>query len=323
MQERRTDIRVPHMTRAQYCASTDLIPRDGRLTNLSERGAGMWAREPHAAEERVTLTFVLPGDEEPLTATGIVRWGSDQAVRKSWYPLGVEWLPLEETMRYRVRSFLKHQAEVSAQQTVEAEHGRFKLGWMARAVWIPLGVLCVVLALLVGIVQVRRESRRLGLTLQMRDTMIRVLEADRTSLQQALGMRTHQLTASAQELARLDMQIRQLQDDLERTQGEATAYKGSYVLVSEERQRLLGRMEHLQQEREELAWKLRMAIRALVTPQKDAVAPRPQPEQISSRIGNQGYLIRDSKPTPLTGTAWIRVLTPELGTSRLRKPSNS
>src|SRR3989338_4726715 len=111
MQERRTTIRVDRLCRAQYCPADDLIPRDGRLTNLSERGAGLLAHETHRLGARLTVSFSLPEEEEPLTATGVVHWSDARARHGQWYPLGLEWLPMEETARHRLYTFLSRRTQ--------------------------------------------------------------------------------------------------------------------------------------------------------------------------------------------------------------------
>jgi outer membrane murein-binding lipoprotein Lpp len=320
MQERRTAIRVRHWARVQYCASTDLVPRDGRLIDVSERGAGLWTREPHAADERVTLTFLVLGDEEPLTATGIVRWAGRERIRRSWYPLGLEWLPLEETTRYRLSAFLAQRADVASQQSASPEGAGIQFGWMARAVWLPVAVAGLVVGLLAGIVHLRRESKRLALSVQQRNARIQTLEADRASLEKALGAAREQVSASAQELARLDTQIQTLQHVLTQSEAEATVYRGSYTRVSEEREQLLTQMHRLEQQREELSWKLRVAIRALMTVQTRAAQPPEASEPMSSISGNRGYLVKDGRPTPIQRAAWIRVHTPESSPSAGRRP---
>ncbi len=321
MQERRTAIRVRHWARAQYCASSDLIPRDGRVTDVSERGAGLWTREPHARDERVTMTFMLPGDDEPLTATGVARWARERAVRQWWYPLGVEWLPLEETMRYRLRSFLKHRTESAAHQVPAPEGAGSTLGWMARTVWLPVGGLCVVLAALIGTVQVRREHRRLARTLQQQDALIQTLEGQRMALQHELGVTQDQSAATIEELVRLDQQISQFRLVLQRAEEETTAYRGSYALITKEREALQGRIQRLQQEREVLAAQFRLAIRALMASQRGTTeaTKTPSPDrQDSAGPGNHGYLIKDGNPT--RGTAWIRVYEPEMAPGSSRQP---
>ena len=43
-----------------------------------------------------------------MTATGRVCWSDARPRRRQLYPLGVEWLPLEETARQRLRDLLQH-----------------------------------------------------------------------------------------------------------------------------------------------------------------------------------------------------------------------
>ncbi len=91
MQERRTTIRIGQQCRTQYCSSEDLLPRDGRITDLSERGVGLLVREAHRIGEVLTVGFSLPGDRTTLTATGVVRW-SNPPQKGRWYPVGLDWI---------------------------------------------------------------------------------------------------------------------------------------------------------------------------------------------------------------------------------------
>ena len=92
MQERRTSIRMAHAVAAQYCPSDDLLPRDGKLLDVSERGSRLKAREPRQVGDRITVTFPLEQEQEPLTVTGEVRWQGIQVEHRREPRLGV--LPL-------------------------------------------------------------------------------------------------------------------------------------------------------------------------------------------------------------------------------------
>src|SRR3989338_9581565 len=107
MEERRSTVRVGHSCRAQCCPADDLLPQEGRVLNLSERGVGLLTREPRRVGERMAVNIPLPGEEGLVTASGIVQWSGSPIQRGRWHPTGLEWLPLEETAFHRLESFLR------------------------------------------------------------------------------------------------------------------------------------------------------------------------------------------------------------------------
>lgn len=339
MQERRTTIRISHAARTQYCPSGDLIPRDGRITNLSERGVHLLAQESHRVGERVTLSFSLPGEEEPLTATGVVRWTDPQA-RRGRHAMGLEWLPLGETSRHRLGTFLGRTEQAASGQVVAASPRSWT---MARTLVFRAGVAFAILA---GIVVARwafiiqHDNQQLGVALQQRNAIIHELEEREVSLQQEMAATHSQLAATLDEITRLAYETTGLQQeakdfhhDVQRLNEEVERFQGSYARAQEDRERLMQRVlgleqerTQLAQEREELARKLasipqlRKAIREAINARRQARRlgrqARPQStDTLESVDGNRGYVIRGGRLTwgaiPIGSTMTIHVHEPE------------
>ena len=142
MQERRTTVRCECLERARYRSDNDPTLREGRLTTVTERGLGLLAHEPHRVGEQLTLSFMLPGEDETVTTTGVVRWVSQTTDQKRWYLLGLEWLALEETTRFRLDTFLRTHSETRRRAALEATQPLKQKWWRPYVVWsLPLALL--------------------------------------------------------------------------------------------------------------------------------------------------------------------------------------
>ena len=230
MQERRTTVRVSYPCRAQYCAAEDLLPRDGRLINVSERGAGLLAREARKAGEQVTVSFSLPGATDSLTATGVVRWSAPSAKGK-WHALGMEWLPLEEGTRNRLHEFLYPQPVPPGAPVLPAG---YKDGQRKNISWWLWAVVLVALAIIaaVWVRSFQQEKQRLEHGLQQRNTVITVLQEREQRMaqreawlrQELVTAKTHLAIASG-EMTQLDMQAQSLSADAHRLRQEVDLFQ--------------------------------------------------------------------------------------------------
>lgn len=299
MQERRTTIRAPLRSRARYCASGDFFLRDGYLTNLSERGIGLWVREPHQASERLTASFLLPRDQEPVTATGLVRWSDTHASTRGWYPLGVEWLPFEETARHRLRQFLSTSIRTSSPDP--GSSGRPAIRW-ARVLGVGIGG-----GLLVGAVgtlwflSISQPDAQLLQAIDARDTAIQELEEREARLREALRSVTTHLRVTSEEVGGLVQQTEALEGEAQQLQQDVAYAEEAHAALHEEREALMGRVLELEQARtarvqqsipiKELQVAIREAIdrRASVAQPLSAAGRRGRPH------GNQGYLVREGR----------------------------
>lgn len=336
MQERRTTVRVPYQARAQYCAAEDLLPRDGRLTNVSERGAGLQIREARKPGEQVTISFSLPQSADALTATGLVRWASSSGKGK-WHAAGLEWLPLEEASRNRLHSFLTAQP---ASVTPPAPPKTGASGQRARFSWLPwAAALVLVAAVMFAWVQsVDRRATRLELGVAQRNTVITVLKdreqrmAQRESWlrQELVTAKTHLATASS-EMARMDQQADLIGSDAQRLRQEVDLFQRSYDTAQKQRADLIQEVMNLEQERLRLVGKL-SSLPELQRAIRETIEARKQEQHAEwlSRIrfsvpidadnqirpeDNRGFVIRDGQSTQQhrgAGMA-IRVLEPESG----------
>ncbi len=321
MQERRTAIRVSHRCRTQYCSSEDLVPRDGRMTSLSEQGIGLLVREAHRAGELLSVGFSLPGEQEALTATGVVRWSGPPRDGR-WHPVGLNWLQLEESVRNRLQRFLDS-AAVSAAPVPIARKRRWRSpSWPVAAACLLLG------AALIGwwALSVRRENYRLHTAVELRDQVIDELGTQGTQLVAELGEARAHLLETAAEVVRLDQQAQAFGTEMGRMDGEITSFQASYATMRQEREALIKQVLDLEQERTSMLKRLssvdelRLAIREAIDARKQVrqatrfsrlTARRAALEQ-QLADGNRGYLILDGQPTIGVGSVVsIRVHEPE------------
>ena len=307
----------------QYCPAEDLLPRDGQIVNVSERGAGILARELHQDGERITVNFPLPGEGDPLTATGIVRWAGAAGSKNRWHALGLEWLPLEETTRSRLHKFLYSGARgLSGGVTAEGiESKRFVL---AGAIIASILISGLVVS---WMITMDRENRELETSIQHRNMVIHRLQREGNRLQQELGSAKVHLVEAAGEVARLDQQTRFLGGEAGRFQNDAGQFQQSYTQARDERDQLMQRVLDLEQERLVLSRRL-TSIPELRAAIREAVERRRKVEEAERRAriqaireaerqrlanGNRGYLIREGRDTTVSGegTVWIKVHDPE------------
>jgi len=335
MQERRTTVRVGYQARAQYCAAEDLLPRDGRLVNLSERGAGMLVREARKLGEQVTISFSLPQSADALTATGLVRWAAASGKGK-WHAAGLEWLPLEEASRNRLHAFLYAQP---ASVTTPTPPTPGSSGKKINFSWLPWAAAIILLAaVMFAWVQFsERRAAKLEMGLAQRNTVINVLKdreqrlAQRESWlrQELVTAKTHLATASG-EIARLDEQANTLGADAQRLRQEVDLFQQSYDTAQKEHADLIQQVLNLEQERLRLVGKLsslpelQIAIRESIEARRQEQraewvshfrfsAPSNRDTQIRPE-DNQGFIVRNGQPTQRRGSSMsIRVLEPEAG----------
>ena len=315
MQERRTTIRIPHDCGVQYCSSDELLPRDGRLLNLSENGVGLLAQEAHQDGEQLTVGVSFPGGADRWTATGIVRWSSASSLDGRWHPVGLTWLPLEEAARERLHQFLR-QAPAPPSRSA---HREVRL-WSAVMILL-VGGLCGA-----WVFSLQRENRQLQTVLAQRNSAVQQLEAKGASTHRALEAAKAELTSTTQEVARLDQQAKYLEGETLRLNQDVERFQQSYTQAREERETLMQRVLDLQQERlvqvrnavpiHELTLAIREAIeaRARTTP-RSSTADRRVMRLQRSQGGNQGYIIHQGKPTISRSTMWVRVHEPEAAPS--------
>ena len=323
MLERRATIRTPYQCRAQYCPSDDLLLHDGRMINLSERGAGVLAREAHRYGERVTISVTLPGETGPVTATGVVRWSGPPSPRRRWYPCGLEWLPLEETTRHRLHAFLQHSA-----QAVPAARSLRRGPIALRIALLGLLILGLVGAGLFGLwlLSVSQENRQLHEAAQQRTLLVNQLKQREQGLQEELGAAKTQLAATLGEVVRLDQHTQRLEGNMQQLTVDMQRAQESFAQARAEREALMQRVLDLEQERLQLTQRLssipelRLAIREAIAARKETqraerrlrLQARRQAERQQGQAGNRGYLIREGQATVSRSTVWIRVHDPSV-----------
>ncbi len=251
MQERRTTIRYECSARAQYCPEVDFTPRDGRLTTLSERGLGLLAREPRQPGERLTVSFTLPGEDEAVTMTGIVRWANGATPRTRWYPLGLEWLPLEETTRFRLETFLRnHSAAVSPHtSTGSTPWGTW---WSLRRVqWSTVALLSMgtAVVLLASIFLLQQENTQLADAVHRRNLGMLELRQAEASVRRALEMTTGRLAEASSAVAILERESGEVQGEMDRLTQEVEQFQAAYATLRERHEGLTRQIMDLEQAR--------------------------------------------------------------------------
>ena len=319
MQERRTTIRKSHYARVQYCPAEDLELRDGRLTDVSERGAGVLARERHRSGELVTLGFSLPDAEETLTATGVIRWSGSSGGH--WHRTGVEWLPLEDAVRNRLHQFVetaKPAAAVGAAGNTASARRITLLAAFAASLLISWALYRWVGGLM-------GQNRELTGAVERRDIIIHHLGQDRQRLKLELGTARRHLSETAGEVARLDVQTQLFGREVERLNQDVERFQRSYLQARDERSQLMQKVLTLEQEKASLAKRL-ASVDELKLAIREAIENRKQTQQAERLTmlktkrdaqdrwlaqGNRGYLVRDGRPTVSRSTVWIRVREPE------------
>ena len=333
MQERRTTIRVPAQGRVQCCQAEDFLPRDGKLSNLSERGAGVQMRSVPNPGERLTLSVPLPGDSDPLIATGLVRWTSPDSSK--WQSVGVEWLPLEEATRHRLHRFL-YSATQQPPARVRPPAWPIRI-WQSRSQAVRylifgVGLFAAAVAggfLYLWILSLRGENRLLTAEITHRDAVIGTLQQRNTQLGTELGAAQTSLATTTAEVERLDQQAQHLGSEVGRLTIGVNEMQRAYGQVKEERDQLMQQVLGLEQERSSMQHRL-SSVDALKTAIKEAIESRHQSEEAQRQMaaqerreadqqwladGNQGYLVRDGQPvgTPRGngGGVVIRVLDPQ------------
>ena len=321
MEERRGTIRLTHQGRTQYCSSEDLIPRDGRVTNVSERGAGLLVREPHRNGEMVTVGFSLPGERTALTATGVVRW-SEAPGKGGWHPIGVDWLQLEDTTKHRLQRFI---AEAPAPKPKAAKP---KIGRNTRTILLAVGGVFLAFLTAAGVLWVRSiqwENRQLQAIVEQRNRVINQLSQEETQLKQELVTAQEHLAATAGEVARLDQIAQGFGQQVAQLSGEVSQVKQSYEQARQEREELLQRVLDLETERMLLMRRLssidelRLAIREAIQTRKtdrqvhwlSLIRSQRMADAQELANGNRGYLVKDGRPTMSGSTVLIRVHEPE------------
>jgi archaellum component FlaC len=322
MQERRTTVRKTLYTRTQYCPSEDLELRDGRIADVSERGAGVLMRERHRGGELVTVGFSLPGEEDTLTATGVVRWSGPESPTGQWHRIGLEWLPLEEGTRNRLHRYLETAKPIPDKaRRLPAVPSVVRIGIAAGFAAVALSAWM----LFRWGSDLQEENFALESTVQQRDAIIGNLGQEGRRLKIELGEARKNLAATAGEVARLDLQAQTFGKEVDRLSQDVQKFQSAYLQAHEERGELMQKVLLLEQEKANLAKRLnsvddlKLAIRDAIESRKQSQqaqrlrmlkAQRESQERWLSQ-GNRGFLIRDGRPTVNKGTVWIRVHEPE------------
>ncbi len=253
MKERRSTIRLPYIGRAHYCPSADLLPRDGWIANISDTGVSLYAQENHLLNERITVSFVPEDEKEPLTATGVVNWSSQEQVDGRWYPTGISWLPIEENSRERFEAFIDSVKDMapSAEPTAEAKQAApkkstktipsFDIPIKEAAIRIGLGMSAMAVVLgIIGVISIWGENRTLVSDIHSRDAVIQQMELQTKELRSELLHTRGQLLDTGNAIMELETQGRFFQDEIYRLSDGLERFQEAYA-KSREQNELLNR----------------------------------------------------------------------------------
>ncbi len=323
MQERRTTIRVPHRSRIQYCPSEDLLPRDGELSDLSERGVGLLTSESHPAGESITITLSLPAAEDSMTATGVVRGSAAPTGPWQRHRVGLEWTPLAHTTHQRLHAFLS-----TATRATAPSFGPWQVirqGWARHQLGLVIGMMGGVAFLVAGswwMYVLRQENQQLQMAIHQRNETMHQLAQRDAVLQQELRLAKTHLASTSEEVARLDYEAQQMERGMQQLTHDVAQFQQSYGQIKEERNRLAQQVLSLEQQRASSpslfvsSRELRRVVRETLAAHRKAKrqlrlkgfrAIEPQ----RSSADNGGYVVWDGRPTTNTSTMWIRVHDPE------------
>lgn len=327
MQERRTTIRVDHPCRTQYCSADEALPKDGSLLNLSERGAGVLLREPRKGGERVTVNFPLLGAEETLTTTGVVRWSGEHAQRGRWYPVGLEWLPLEETTAHLLHRLLVSSTQAAAARAPIGRGRVFGRDPATRREVLQWGLLCgLFVAMLCGgvLLALQQDNWRLETVLHARNATVEHLGEQGARLQGELDTAIANLSATSEEVARLHEQAQALEGNAHQFSEEVARFQHSYAQLQRERSALIDRVLELEQERS-IVSRRSVSLDELHVVIQETIARKQATRSLYSwvlpgterdqwvKAGNRGYLVQDGRSTASDRPSiQVRVHEPEL-----------
>lgn len=327
MQERRTTIRTTFRQRAQYCPTDDLLPRDGQLVDISERGIGLITHEAHPVGRQIAVSFTLPGDTEPLTATGSVRWAQEAMLLRGRHRVGLEWTGVDENVHQRLHQYLNDRAKTAAPAR---RGGRFLPAgwWRSTLVW--AGVAAVAILYVFWIRLMQQQEQALSQTVQEQEATLQRYTQRERLLRGQLNRARANLATTTSEVARLDQQAQTLGSQMQALDADVERFQASYVKIQEERgqmmdqrNQLLQRVMDLEGERSDLMRRLispkelDQAIREAITTRQAAArkaaaaAQRQQDMMAAPWLGNQGYVVRAGQSTIGKATLRIRVHDPE------------
>jgi len=200
----------------------------------------------------MTVSVPLPGDGDPLTATGIIRWSEPQSANERWYPLGLEWLPLEETSRDRLHRFLYSHAAPQAGRSSAKAARLLRAGPSVRRLTILISVILGMLAGVLGALRtlsIESANRQFERVIAQRNAIIQRLKAQDTSIQHGLEAAQGDIATASGTVSRLNAEATRFQADVQQLSQEVARFQESYGQVLGERKRLIEQALILQQER--------------------------------------------------------------------------
>lgn len=251
MQERRTTIRINHRCLARYAHPDDLLPQDGLVRDLSERGAGVLMRDRSRYGAQVNVTFPLPGDRDSLTLAGVVRWATPRSREQAWAHAGVEWLPLDAELRQRLTRFLCRAILAPSPPSARGVRRWLRAGPFAasRVGWAVVAGLLAAGACGLWAFTVRRERAQLHAFLMERDAAVRALEQQERELRSELNAAQAHVSLTSEEVAQAARQAQGLEGKAQQLAAAVSQLQEVFLQLQQERRALIERVLTLEQER--------------------------------------------------------------------------
>ncbi|MBI2093169.1 MAG: PilZ domain-containing protein [Candidatus Omnitrophica bacterium] len=300
MQERRTIVRIPHRLRVPYCPVRDTRIRDGKIEDLSERGARLVTREDHAQDEKIAVSVPLSGMADTVTLTGRVRWSLSPLRRR--HVLGVEWLLLEEPTRRRLHQFLLQRSrETGNLPSIVAVKPALRPNRLRRirSVLFRLALALIIPAVSLWIFSLRDSQQQLLTLLNQREALVQSLSNRALVLQEALGSAQVHLSTTTGEVNRLTQEADTMDQQVQQLAQDVAGVVASHQNITEQRALLIKELQQREEERSLLAQRL-LSPQELAVAIQEAIARREkerresiQKERNSHRPlrQNQGYLV--------------------------------
>ena len=319
MRERRSTVRVPCALPVQYSPTNRFSNFAGRLADVSVRGLGLSTPHPIERGAHLSAKLLLPGEDEPVILTGIVRWSSSTSSKHGDYESGIELTNVDDTTHFCLQSFVTARltdASSASRFTRQVRRGEI---WNAirASVWAVSGVCSA--ALIWWIAVSERQKATLREDLAERAVIVGNLQVRQQALQQELGQAQLSAADAVTEIQRLQAERAQLETQLGWMTRSLTDLQDAYARVREERENLRRQIVEMEQRFQSIP-ELRKAMRTAVKTQRDArrlqrtawIQRLRAADQDVLQRGNRGYVVQAGASTITGSRVAVRVYAPEL-----------
>jgi septal ring factor EnvC (AmiA/AmiB activator) len=168
-----------------------------------------------------------------------------------------------------------------------------------RRLALQWGVLCSLFATVFSgavLLMLQQDNWRLESALRERDATVHHLEAQGARLMGELDTATANLSATAEEVARLQEQAQALEGNANQLSQEVARFHGSYAQLQQERSGLIDRVLELEQERT-MALRRSVPLEELQLAIRETIARKQAARSFFTPTRNRGYLVWDGRST--------------------------